>query len=76
MDIRTRKVCFKKRRISLLKKALQLAKLSNCQIYMKVFNHEDFSLLVLDTQETNNNVNFRKLNCESAEVKEYVKVSK
>jgi hypothetical protein len=51
--------------MSLLKKALQLAKLSNCQIYMKIFNPEDFSLLELNTQESSSNLNFSKISHES-----------
>jgi len=62
--------------MSLLKKALQLAKLSNCQIYMKIFNPEDFSLLELNTQESSSNLNFSKISHESMEVHEYVTVNK
>ena len=75
LDDRNRKVCFKKRRMSLLKKALQLAKLSNCLVYMKVFNPEDFSLLELNTFDSNS-VNFSSVSAESQEVHEYVKVNK
>ena len=42
---RIRRVCFKKRRIGLLKKAIQLSKLSGCQVDLKVFCEEDGSLL-------------------------------
>ena len=48
-DSKNRRLSFKKRRMSLLKKALLLAKLSGCSIYLKVFNHQDQSLLELDT---------------------------
>jgi hypothetical protein len=61
--------------MSLLKKALQLAKLSNCHVYLKVFNPEDFSLLELDTQE-NSSLAFNNVSPESREVHEYVKVNK
>ena len=61
--------------MSLLKKALQLAKLSNCLVYMKVFNPEDFSLLELNTFDSNS-VNFSSVSAESQEVHEYVKVNK
>ena len=44
-DERDRRVCFKKRRIGLLKKAIQLSKLSGCEIEIKVYNEEDQSLL-------------------------------
>lgn len=45
IDDRVRRVCFKKRRIGLFKKALQLSKLTNCTIEMKVYNQEDNSLV-------------------------------
>jgi hypothetical protein len=41
VDSKNRRLSFKKRRMSLLKKALQLAKLSGCSVYLKVFNHQD-----------------------------------
>ena len=45
-DERERRVCFKKRRIGLVKKAMQLSKLSDCQIEIKIFNPEGQSLLL------------------------------
>jgi hypothetical protein len=44
-DINKRKLCFKKRRIGLIKKAMQLSKLSNCEISLKIFWKEDGSLV-------------------------------
>jgi len=44
-DERIRRVCFKKRRIGLIKKAIQLSKLSGCELEMKIYNPEDQSLL-------------------------------
>jgi hypothetical protein len=49
IDERNRRVCFKKRRMGLLKKAIQLSKLTNCWISMKIFNPEDGSLIELST---------------------------
>jgi hypothetical protein len=44
-DERTRRVTFKKRRIGLLKKAIQLSKLTDAKIMLKVYNQEDDSLI-------------------------------
>ena len=44
-DYRVRRVCFKKRRIGVFKKAIELSKLTNCIIEMKVYNPEDRSLV-------------------------------
>ena len=44
-DERDRRVTFKKRRIGLLKKAIQLSTLTDCQIVLKVFNREDNSFI-------------------------------
>jgi hypothetical protein len=44
-DDRVRRVTFKKRRLGLLKKAMQLSKLTNAKISLKVFNREDNSLV-------------------------------
>jgi hypothetical protein len=44
-DERTRRVTFKKRRIGLLKKAIQLSKLTDAKIMLKVYNEEDDSLI-------------------------------
>ena len=52
-DDRVRRVCFKKRRIGLFKKALQLSKLTNCTIQMKVYNLEDKSLIEYYTNDIN-----------------------
>jgi hypothetical protein len=40
-DERDRRVTFKKRRIGLLKKAIQLSKLTDAKVIMKVYNPED-----------------------------------
>ena len=44
-DERIRRVTFKKRRIGLLKKAIQLSKLTDAKIVLKVYNKEDDSLI-------------------------------
>ena len=38
-------LCFKKRRIALIKKAMQLSQLTDCEITLQVFWKEDGSLL-------------------------------
>ena len=44
-DERDRRVTFKKRRIGLLKKAIQLSKLTKTNIMLKVYNPEDKSFI-------------------------------
>lgn len=44
-DERIRRVTFKKRRIGLLKKAIQLSKLTNAIVQLKVYQEEDQSLI-------------------------------
>ena len=44
-DNRMRRITFKKRRFGILKKAMQLAALSDCHIELRIFNKEDNSLL-------------------------------
>ena len=43
--IYTRRVTFKKRRIGLIKKAMQLNVISGCQISLRIYNEEDGSLM-------------------------------
>ena len=76
-DYKNRRLSFKKRRMSLLKKALQLAKLSGCSIYLKVYNHQDQSLLELDTglSTTENQVSIKEMNCDEDFLEEYVNVN-
>ena len=40
-DTRSRRITFKKRRFGLLKKAMQLCTLSNCNVELRVYNNED-----------------------------------
>ena len=51
-DEKARRVCFKKRRIGLLKKAIQLSKLSGCEIQLKIYNPEDNSLLHYQSEKS------------------------
>jgi hypothetical protein len=44
-DDKIRRVTYKKRRIGLLNKAIQLSKLTNTKIMMIVYNEEDKSLI-------------------------------
>ena len=44
-DERIRRVTFKKRRIGLLKKAIQLSKLTDAKVQLKVYNDKDQSLI-------------------------------
>jgi hypothetical protein len=49
-DNRVRRVTFKKRRIGLLKKAIQLSKLTNAHIVLQVFNSEDNSYMLYESE--------------------------
>ena len=44
-DDRVRRVTFKKRRVGLLKKAMQLSKLTDAKIVLKIYHEEEESLL-------------------------------
>ena len=44
-DPKARMICFKKRRINIVKKCMQLSKMANCQIQLKIVNEEDKSLM-------------------------------
>jgi hypothetical protein len=44
-DPKARMICFKKRRINLVKKCMQLSKMADCQIQFKIVNDEDKSLM-------------------------------
>lgn len=52
-DDRIRRVTFKKRRIGLLKKAIQLSKLTDAKVMLKVYNNEDESLIEYFSQNEN-----------------------
>ena len=48
---RLRRITFRKRRIGLLRKAIQLSQLSGCMIEMRIYNPEDMSLLHYTSKE-------------------------
>ena len=47
IENRERKVTFKKRRIGIIKKAIQISKLTGAVVQVKIFNEEDGSLVEL-----------------------------
>ena len=51
-DEHARRLTYKKRRIGLLKKAMQLSLLSDCEIQLKIFWKEDGSLLEYSSDYT------------------------
>jgi hypothetical protein len=53
---RVRRVTFKKRRIGLLKKAIQLSKLTNAQVILKIYDPEDKTLIEYISNE-NDDIN-------------------
>lgn len=69
-DDRIRRVTFKKRRIGLLKKAIQLSKLTDAKVMLKVYNNEDESLIEYFSQNENE---FQDLHKGSEQVFEYSK---
>ena len=44
-DPKTRSKCFKKRRMGILKKAMQLELITGCSVHLQVINKEDSSLI-------------------------------
>lgn len=52
-DERGRKVCFKNRRIGLIKKAIQLSNLTKCTIELRIYNKEDKSLVEYFSESQN-----------------------
>jgi hypothetical protein len=70
VDERIRRVTFKKRRIGLLKKAIQLSKLTGAQVQLKVYNDMDQSYIEYFSKNEND---FDNLSKHSERVKEYSK---
>ena len=64
------RVTFKKRRIGLLKKAIQLSKLTDARVMLKVYNQKDNSLI---EYYSHTETDFDYLNKESPDIKEYSK---
>jgi len=52
-DDKQRRIIFKKRRLGLLKKAIEISKLSDCIVHMKIYNKEDHSLMEFFTNDRN-----------------------
>ena len=69
-DDRIRRVTFKKRRIGLLKKAIQLSKLTDAKIILKVYHSEDESLIEYHSHDETDFDGLRKT---SKNVQEYSK---
>ena len=67
-DERIRRVTFKKRRIGLLKKAIQLSKLTNAVVELKVYQEEDQSLIEYYSKSEND---FKAINKTSEKVYEF-----
>ena len=70
LDDRIRRVTFKKRRVGLLKKAMQLSKLTGAQVQLRVYNHADKSLIEYFSHQESDFANLSKT-CPG--VKEYSK---
>ena len=69
-DERDRRVTFKKRRIGLLKKAIQLSKLTDATVMLKVYNNEDLSLIEYYSQNDND---FDTIHRSSEKINQYSK---
>ena len=51
-----KRLCFKKRRICILKKAMQITKLTGCEVSLQVYWKEDGSLIDYQSNQLNQNV--------------------
>jgi len=67
-DDRTKRVTFKKRRIGLLKKAIELSKLTDALVELRVYHKDDRSLVDYFTNATDD---FEDLHKDSKLVREY-----
>lgn len=70
-DERVRRVMFKKRRVGLLKKAMQLSKLTNAMVDLRIYQPDDGSLVEYISSEGND---FSSLKSNSKNVLEYSKL--
>ena len=68
VEDRIRRMTFKKRRIGLLKKAIQLSKLTGAKIVLKVYNQEDNSLIEYYSQSENE---FDEINSHNGSIQEF-----
>jgi hypothetical protein len=59
-DDRTKRVTFKKRRIGLLKKAIELSKLTDALVELRVYHKDDKSLVDYFTNATDDFDNLHK----------------
>ena len=69
-DDRIRRVTFKKRRIGLLKKAIQLSKLTDAIVMLKVYHKEDDSLIEYYSHTEDD---FNNITKTSGKIQEYSK---
>jgi hypothetical protein len=70
-DERVRRVMFKKRRVGLLKKAMQLSKLTNAMVDLRIYQPDDGSLVEYISSDDND---FSSLKPSSENVLEYSKL--
>ena len=70
-DERVRRVMFKKRRVGLLKKAMQLSKLTNAMVDLRIYQPDDGSLVEYISSGDND---FSSLKSSSENVQEYSKL--
>ena len=68
VEVRERKVTFKKRRIGIVKKAIQLSKLTGAAIQLKIYNEEDGSLVEFFSDLKND---LKDITSESKEVSQF-----
>ena len=69
-DERAKKITFKKRRIGIVKKAIQLSKLTGALVELKIYNKKDNSLVEF---YTNTEDDFDGITKNSNKIEEYVK---
>ena len=60
LDERVRRVTFKKRRIGIIKKSMQISILTSSKIWMKIYNPEDNSLVEYYSDESIKGQDFDK----------------
>ncbi len=70
-DERVRRVMFKKRRVGLIKKAMQLSKLTNATVELKIFQPDDASFVEFKSSDV---YDISKITPNSKNVLEYSKL--
>lgn len=73
VDDRVCRVTFKKRRIGLIKKSMQLSKLSGALVQLKIYNPKDQSLIEYHSSNAEHDFNFNHLSREAREVSDYAR---